>query len=215
MKPHPELVQHFPVGSSLLQLANAAREPDSAWPIFNAVWSELMVKDNGRPPILFSLDGLAHIMKMSEYRSPAFEIIHAHDLVLINHFVEFLSGNKKLPNGGAVIAATARSNAPRNPSMELMVAQREAELGYTEEKPVKEPYGKGYDDRVEKALEKVDVLKLKSVSRSEARSLMEYWAASGLLRTAVDEKTVSEKWMIGGNGNLGEMERVSLLTMRY
>lgn len=215
VNPHPELVQHFPVGSSLLQLANAAREPDSAWPIFNAVWSELMVKGNGRPPILFSVDGLAHIMKMSEYRSPAFEIIHAHDLALVNHFVEFLAGNKKLPNGGAVIAATARSNAPRNPSMELMVGRREAELGYAEEKPVKEPYGKGYDERVEKALEKVDVLKLRSVSRTEARSLMEYWAASGLLRTAVDEKTVSEKWMIGGNGNLGEMERVSLLTMRY
>lgn len=152
---------------------------------------------------------------MSEYRSPNFELVHAHDLVLVNRFVEFLSGAKKLPYGGAVISATTRSNAPRNPSMELVVGMREAALGYESKAPVKEPYGKGYDERVEKALEKVDVIQLKSVSRSEARSLMEYWAASGLLRAAVDEKTVAEKWMVGGNGNVGEMEKAALLTMRY
>ncbi len=44
--PHPELVQHFPVGTSLLQVASAAKDPDTTWPIFNAVLQELL----GRGP---------------------------------------------------------------------------------------------------------------------------------------------------------------------
>ncbi|KAH8905106.1 mitochondrial ribosomal protein [Coniochaeta sp. PMI_546] len=213
--PHPDLVQHFPVGTSLLQVANAAKEPDTTWPIFNAILQELTAENAGRPPILFSLDGLSFIMKMSEYRSPAFELIHSHDLSIVRRFVDYLSGKAKLPNGGAVIAATSRGNSPRNPSMELMIAKQEAKQGLIDQPPAKEPYNRKYDDRVEAALTNIEVLKLQSVSRSEARSLMEYWAASGLLRTAVDEQAVSDKWILGGNGNLGEMERATLLTMRY
>jgi small subunit ribosomal protein S29 len=43
---------------------------------------------------------------------------------------------------------------------------------------------------------------------------MEYWAASGLLRAAVDEKKVVDVWSVGGNGVIGEMERTALMTMR-
>ena len=213
--PHPDLVQHFPVGTSLLQVANAAKEPDTTWPIFNAVMQELTAEGAGRPPILFALDGLSHVMKASEYRSPAFEPIHAHDLSIVRRFVDLLAGRTKLPSGGAVVAATSRGNSPRVPSMELVIAQQEAKQGLREQQPVKEPYNKRYDERVEAAMKDVEVLRLSSVSRSEARSLMEYWAASGLLRTAVDEQAVSDKWVLGGNGNLGEMERATLLTMRY
>lgn len=213
--PHPDLVQHFPVGTSLLQVANAAKEPDTTWPIFNAVLQELMAEGAGRPPMLFSLDGLSFIMRMSEYRSPTFEPIHSHDLAIVRRFVDLLSGKTKLPGGGAVIAATSRGNSPRNPSMELMIGQQEAKQGLIEKAPVKEPYNRTYDERAEAALANCEVLKLSGVSRSEARSLMEYWAASGLLRTAVDEQNVSDKWILGGNGNLGEMERATLLTMRF
>lgn len=213
--PHPDLVQHFPVGTSLLQLANAAKEPDTTWPIFTAILQELMAEDAGRPPILFSLDGLSFVMKVSDYRSPAFELIHAHDLAIVRRFVDLLSGAARLPNGGAVIAATSRGNSPRNPSMELVIARQEASQGLIDAPPAKEPYNRKYDERVEAALDKIEVVKLRSVSRVEARSLMEYWAASGLLRTAVDEQAVSDKWILGGNGNLGEMERATLLTMRY
>jgi small subunit ribosomal protein S29 len=211
--PHPDLVQHFPIGTSLLQVANAAKEADSTWPIFNAVWKELTAEGHGRPPILFSLDGLSFVMKMSDYRSPAYELIHAHDLGIVKHFVDYISGAKKFPNGGAVIAATSRGNSPRNPSMELMVAQQEAKQGLIEE-PVREPYNRRYDERVEAALANIEVLKLQSLTRSEARSLMEYWAASGLLRTAVTEQALSDKWILGGNGNVGEMEKAALLTMK-
>ena len=78
----------------------------------------------------------------------------------------------------------------------------------------RQPYFRGYDARVETALRSAQVMKLKGISKLETRSVMEYWAASGLLRTTIDEVAVSEKWMLSGNGVLGEMERAALLTMR-
>ncbi|KAL1856252.1 hypothetical protein VTK73DRAFT_8416 [Phialemonium thermophilum] len=221
--PHPELVQHFPVGTSVLQLANSAKEADTAWAILNALWQELTVEGHGRPPLLLSLDGLPHIMRISDYRSPAYELIHSHDLALVRRFVDHLSGASPLPNGGAVIAATTRNNAPRSPSMELALTQREIEDMARREgegstnvfpMPKKDPYGKGYDDRVDAALASVKVLRVRGITKAEARAIIEYWAASGLLRAAVTEATVSEKWTFGGNGILGEMEKASLLTLR-
>lgn len=210
---HPELPQHIPVSSPILQLANAAKEPESAWTVFSALWKELTANIRGRPPILFALDGLHHIMKVSHYRNAAFDLIHSHDLALIKLFTDYLSGQASLPNGGAIIAATSRNNQPTSPSLELLIQQKIAQQN-GETVPAKQPYFRGYDARVENALKNAQVMKLRGVSKLETRSLMEYWAASGLLRTTVDEVAVSEKWMLGGNGVLGEMERASLLTMR-
>ena len=215
---HPEVAQHFPIGSPLINLANSAKEADTAWSVLNALWRELTVKGEGRRPILLALDGLAHVMRKTDYRSPAYEPIHAHDLALVRRFVDALSGSGSgsavtLPNGGAVIAATSRGNAPRVPSMDLALDQREAEQGGTRV-PRKDPYFKGYDDRVATPLASVQVMRIKGVSKAEARAVMEYWAASGLLRATVDEPTVTEKWTLGGNGILGEMERATLSTMR-
>ncbi|KAK4165772.1 mitochondrial ribosomal death-associated protein 3-domain-containing protein [Cladorrhinum sp. PSN259] len=213
---HPELPQNIPVNSPLLALINAAKEAEGAWSVFQALWQELTAHEANRPPILFTLDGLAHIMKISDYRSPAYELIHSHDLSFVRTFVEALQGNANFPNGGAVIAATSRSNAPRSPSMELALSQRlaEQEKKKPEEIPKSNPYLRGYDERVEKSLKTVEVLNIRGISRPEARSIMEYWAASGLLRAAVDEHQVSEKWTLSGGGILGEMERTALLTMR-
>ncbi|KAK3939682.1 mitochondrial ribosomal death-associated protein 3-domain-containing protein [Diplogelasinospora grovesii] len=210
---HPDLPQHVPVSSPLLQLANSAKEADGAWAVFHALWQELTTKGYGRPPILFALDGVAHIMKMSDYRSPAFEQIHSFDLALVRLFADCLGGNVQLPNGGAVLASTSRNNSPRTPSLELALLQREAEQNKTEV-PKKDPFFRGYDERVDAVLKSVQVLRLDRVSKAEARAVMEYWAASGVLRATVDEATVSEKWTLGGNGVLGEMERAALLTMR-
>jgi len=211
---HPELPQNIPVNSPLLALINAAKEAEGAWSVFHALWQELTAQNANRPPILFTLDGLAHIMRISDYRSPAFELIHSHDLSFVRTFVEALQGKTNFPNGGAVIAATSRSNAPRAPSMELAISQRIAEQEKNPEVPKSDPYFKGYDERVESSLKTVEVLKVKGVSRPEARSVMEYWAASGLLRATVDEHQVTEKWVLSGGGVLGEMERAALLTMR-
>jgi small subunit ribosomal protein S29 len=210
---HPALAQNIPVHSPLMALANSAKEAETAWIVFSALWQELTAKGHGRPPLLFAVDGLQHIMKASEYLSPSTERIHAHDLALVRLFVNCLSGSAPLPNGGVVLSATTRGNNRRSPSMELALAQREAESLGTEV-PKHEPYFKGYDDRVEAALHKVQVMKLKGTSKTEARALLEYWAASGVLRSTVDEAAVTEKWVLSGNGVVGEMERASLLTMR-
>ena len=112
-----------------------------------------------------------------------------------------------------MLAATTRGNTPRSPSMELAIAQREAEKA-GETVPQRDPWSKKYDDRVESVLKSVDVMRLKGVSKAEARGLLEYWAASGVLKRRVDEQVVSEKWTLSGNGVVGEMERATLLTMK-
>jgi small subunit ribosomal protein S29 len=218
----PELVPH---GSTLSDLLASAKEAEQAWPVLQALWAELMTPNPDRRPVLFSLDGLAHIMRVSDYRSPAFELIHSHDLGLVRRFVDLLSGGStaattsaagkmpSFPAGGAVIGATSLGNAPKSVSMELALTQREA-AKRGESPPVAEPYKRGYDPRVEAALATVDVMRSSGLSRAESRALMEYWAASGLLRAAVDEKKVVDVWSVGGNGVIGEMERTALMTMR-
>lgn len=210
---HPGLPQNITANTSLLTLANVAKEPEAAWPVFRALWNELTNRNVARPPILFSLDGLSHITRTSDYRSPAFELIHSYDLALVRLFADGLTGSLKLPWGGAVLAATSRSNAPRSPSMELALAQREAEQAGLEP-PMKDPFFRGYDERSEAVLRSVGVLRVGGIDKLEARGLMEYWAASGMLRATVDDTSVSEKWTLAGSGVLGEMERASLLTMR-
>lgn len=207
-------------GATLVTLIESAREADQAWPVFTALWHELVaVKADAdgrpRPPILLSLDGLAAAMRVSDYRSQAFEPIHSHDIAIVRLFVDVLAGRTPLPSGGAVIAATCRSNAARNPSMELAVARQLARQAGAE-LPARDPYCRRYDPRVDEVLEDtgLEVVDVRGVGKVEARALMEYWAASGLLRAEIDERTVSDKWMIGGNGIIGEMEKAGLLSLR-
>lgn len=189
----------------------SAKEADWAWPTFAALWTELTLP--GRPPLLMTLDGLSHVNLVTDYRDPAFNRVHAHDLSLVSTFVDALSGTAPLPNGGAILAATSGNNAHLNPSQELVLSQLEAgQAGQPIPQP--EPYRKGYDNRVYDALKNTSVVRLDGVSKEDARALMEYWGASGLLRARIDQRTVWEKWALGGHGVVGEMERASLLTVR-
>ncbi|KAL7901342.1 mitochondrial ribosomal death-associated protein 3 domain-containing protein [Trichoderma sp. SZMC 28014] len=198
-------------GATLADLALSAKESEFAWPTLSALWTELT--QPGQPPVLLTLDGLAHINKVSEYRDPSFNIVHAHELVLVRMFVDALSGKTKLPNGGAVIAATSQNNTHYHPSQELVLAQLEAgQAGREVPKP--NAYERKYDDRVYDALKNSTVLRLEGVSKDEARVLMEYWGASGMLRSVLDTRAVAEKWALGGHGIVGEMEKASLMTMR-
>lgn len=207
-------------GATLNALIESAREPDQAWGVFAALWRELMARSEAspRPPILFALDGLASVMRVSEYRDTAAALIHSHDLALVRVFTDLLAGRAAFPAGGAVVAATCRSNAARNPSMELAVARQAArQAGVAEaDLPPRDPFGRRYDARTDEVMEGtgIEVLDVRGVSKKEARALMEYWAASGMLRAAVDEKEVSEKWITGGNGIIGEMEKAGLLSLR-
>ncbi len=193
---------------SLFRLCElGARDPDVAWPFFQAFWSEITAE--GRPPVLMCLDGLSHIMQNSLYRAPDYSLIHAHDLAIVRHFIDYFSGSKKLPNGGATIAATNRSHAPVSKTLNLAIKQVE-EKAKGEEISQKDPFEKTYDARAEKVLGNFEVLRLKGLSKKEARGLMEYWAQSGVLRSRIDEGEVAEKWALAGNGNVGEIERGAL-----
>ncbi|KAG7103115.1 37S ribosomal protein S23 like [Verticillium longisporum] len=203
---------HLLEDPTLADLITAAKEPDYAWPVLKALWYELTAVP-GRPPVLLGLDGLSHIMKISEYRDPSFNLVHSHDLTLVRLFTDALSGKTPFANGGAVIGATSRSNAPRSPSMDLALARSSAAAA-GKHLPTADPYRKDYDARVHEVLEKVDVFHVDNVSKAEARAVMEYWAASGMLRSLVNETTVTEKWTLGGQGVIGEIERAALLHSR-
>jgi len=152
-------------------------------------------------------------MRISDYRSPSFNLIHAHDLALIRLFVEALGGKTHFPNGAAIVGVTTKGNSLKVKSVEKAIEQAkaaQAELPI----PERDAFYSKYDERVFEALKGVEVFDVKSISKLEARSLMEYWAASGVLRMRVDEKTVSERWTLAGNGVLGELERASLYVSR-
>ncbi|KAI1384928.1 mitochondrial ribosomal protein [Hypoxylon trugodes] len=206
---------HLPIainrGATLAALANATKEPEFAWPVFQALWKELLLP--GRPPIMFALDGLSHIMRISDYRNPAFQLIHSHDLSLVRLFTDALGGKTKFVNGAAILGVTSKGNSPIIPSMEKALEQAAAAQA-GQPIPPRDPFFAKYDERVFESLKGVKLLNVCGVSKAEARSLMEYWAASGVLRMRVDEKNVSEKWTLAGNGVLGEMERASLYDIR-
>ncbi|KAL2694181.1 hypothetical protein Neosp_000755 [[Neocosmospora] mangrovei] len=198
-------------GATLADLALSAKEAEYAWPTLLALWTELTLP--GRPPVLFALDGLSHINKISEYRDPSFNQVHSHELALVRLFVDAISGKAPLPNGGAVIGVTSANNAHRHPSQELVLSQLEAgQAGLEVPKP--NPYERKYDERVYDALRHSWVLRLEGITKDEARSLMEYWGASGLFRNVLNSRTVSEKWTVGGHGIVGEMERAALMQMK-
>ncbi|EGX91416.1 mitochondrial ribosomal protein DAP3, putative [Cordyceps militaris CM01] len=199
-------------GASLADLVTNIREPDAAWPGFCALWSELTLP--GRPPVLMALDGLTFANKDSQYRDPAFNKVHAHNLTLLGHFFRALAGAAPMPNGGAVIAADSASNTPaRHPSEALVLAQLEAgQAGRAV--PAPDPYLRGYDNKVYDALRNCHVVRLEGVSKPEARALMEYWGASGLVRSALTAELVAQNWALGGHGNIGEMERVVLQNLK-
>ncbi|KFY87948.1 hypothetical protein V498_06948 [Pseudogymnoascus sp. VKM F-4517 (FW-2822)] len=197
----------LPPNTTLARLAElGARDPEAAWPIFQALWAEITAA--GLPPILLAADGLNHMMTMSAYRAPDFSPVHAHDLVLVKHFVDHISGAKSLPNGGAVVAATTTGNIPKTESMNLAftrILEGKEGKDLTKASPWVE-----MDERVLESLKKADLVPLKGLTKPEARGLMEYWAASGVLRQAVNERTVTEKWALAGNGVAGEIAREAL-----
>lgn len=191
-----------------------ADNPDASWPVFLALWEEL--SQPGRPPIFFAIDGLSHIMTETAYLAPNLKRIHPFDFTLAKHFVDHLSGGRKLPNGGIVLAATARSDAPVSPALDICISVAQALQKTPENLPEWSPYQK-LDTRVMEALKALhdknsdlDVIHVGGLSKEEARSIMEYYAESGLLRREVNDVLVGEKWSVAGMGNVGELERATV-----
>jgi small subunit ribosomal protein S29 len=211
----PNLPLPLPANATLKELAALGMaNPEASWPVFVALWNEL--SQPGRPPILLAVDGLSHIMRHSEYMSADVKPIHAHDLTLIRHFIDHLSGQKKLPNGGMVLAATSKSNAPAAPALDFCIQVVEARQKTPDNVPQWNPYSQ-VDVRVMEALKDLnsdskdlDVIHVGGLSKEEARSIMEYYAESGLLRHQVNQGFVTEKWSLAGMGNIGELEKASV-----
>lgn len=204
--------------SSNLSLAGLAKlgaqDPDIAWPIFQALWTELTTPSEAnkppRPPLMITLDSINHIMRLSHYRDAHFNLIHAHNLSLVHHLLSYLSGAQRLPNGGAVLGATSKSNHPSTPTFSLALRQAEARAATeTDDVPRPSPFEE-QDEHVMRVMSNVDVVKLRGLDRRETRALLEYYAASGVLREVVDERNVAEKWTLAGGGVVGEVEKVAL-----
>jgi small subunit ribosomal protein S29 len=201
------------------------QNPDIAWPIFLAFWKELTAPQTPtltRPPIFFSLDNISHVLTDSHYTTmdSAGKInpIHAHDFVQIKHFLDHFSGEKTLPNGGIVMAATSESDRAKSPALDVSIAMAEARLAQSispsDEESAKQirieqfwsPYKK-IDARSLEVLKKFELMKLEGLTREEARTIIEYWASSGMVRRRIEESFVNEKWTVAGRGVVGELER--------
>ena len=198
------------------QLCNASQDLDDAWAVWSAVWYELTEVPD-RPPLIFALDGLSHIMRISDYRTKNFEPIHAHDLAIVRGFVDLLSGRKIPTGGGAVLGVMDSSNRPVNKSVDFAINYKEALLVEKlppEQLPQRDPFSKKYDPRVDESLRDADLIKVAGIDKKEARAIMEYWAASGVFRHPITERVVTDTWALGGHGILGEMERAGLFNSR-
>ena len=192
-----------------------AQDPDIASEIYNALWSELTAPSQSgeglnRPPVIFTIDSIAHVMRDSAYMNPDVEPIHAHDLAIVNHFFKLLSGKEPLSNGGIVLATDSGSNRPGVPGFDHAVA-RNAALAQKKDTPQWDPWVK-VDQRTIDILNGVDVWQIKGLSREEARSIMEYYAKSGMLRQTVNDNLVGEKWTLSGGGIIGELEKGTVKT---
>ncbi|PYH43381.1 mitochondrial 37S ribosomal protein mS29 [Aspergillus saccharolyticus JOP 1030-1] len=232
---HSALKSPVKPGTTLEDLANLGiQDPATAWPVFQALWTELTAtspasgfeKDfTPRPPMLVAVDGLAHWMKDTKYRSAKFEFIHAHDLVFVQHFLSLLQPGKNqqsaLPNGGLLLYATSASNNPSVYSLDValqrVAARQEGVDPSSPDYPAPVAYSNP-DQRVLAALDSpkssiptegtLELQKISGVSREEARGLMEYFARSGLLRQQITEEWVNEKWTLAGGGVIGELEKL-------
>ncbi|KAF2149875.1 hypothetical protein K461DRAFT_35359 [Myriangium duriaei CBS 260.36] len=187
-------------------------DPSIAPSIFTALLSELTSpssESHPRPPLLFSVDSIPHILRPSAYLDREARPIHAFDLALVDTFVSLLSGKTSLPNGGIVQAVDTGSNRPPAAALDAHVRGKEATRALA---PFMTPYSPP-DERVLAALKGVAVRTVSGVSRIEARGVMEYYARSGVMRGVVDETRVGEAWTLAGGGVMAELE-ASLTRLR-
>lgn len=103
------------------------------------------------------------------------------------------------------------SNHPSTPTFSLALKQGEARAAGSTEKDIPQPNPfETLDEGVLQVMKDVDVMKLHGLNRKETRALLEYYAASGILREPINEGNVAEKWTLAGGGIVGEVEKVAL-----
>ena len=224
---HPSL-QMLEPGSTLEDLAKLGfTDPAVSWAVFQALWTELtatapaagLEKDfKPRPPMLVTVDGLAHWMTESAYRNTEYKTIHAHDLTFVSHFLSLLKEGDSLKNGGLLLYATSSSNNPNPKGLNIALDRLKArQAGISASSPdyPNPPAYSDADTRVmdllkpaEKAVSPLELQTLGGLTRDEARGFFEYFARSGILREVINEQWVSEKWSLSGGGIIGELEKL-------
>ncbi|OKL62179.1 hypothetical protein UA08_02762 [Talaromyces atroroseus] len=231
---HPGLKSLIRPKMTLAELARlGVQDVTISWPVFQAFWAELNApnpttksedsKPTARPPILVTVDGLAHWMQDSKYRNADFKPIHAHDLAFVNHFLSLLTSSpSQLPNGGIVLYSTSASNSPAIPTFDIALDQLSARQNGVSESSPEFPHPDPYATVDKRVLDlfkpsttkggssssSLELQTLGGLSRDEARGFMEYFARSGILQEKITEEWVSEKWSLAGGGIIGEMEKL-------
>ncbi|RPA95553.1 hypothetical protein L873DRAFT_1829757 [Choiromyces venosus 120613-1] len=161
-------------------LEKAVQDPLLAWDAFNILLSEL--GQPGSPPALFTLDNLNQISLPSKYRDPSFNLIHSHDLALPNTFLAYLSGKRSF-HRGVTLAATS-SKCSRTLALDAALEGREVD-----------PYER-LDPRVGPSIEGARIIHVDSLSKAEAKALMDYYNESGIMKDTVDITTFNEKYAV-------------------
>ncbi|PYH93466.1 putative mitochondrial ribosomal protein DAP3 [Aspergillus ellipticus CBS 707.79] len=221
-------------GTTLEDLAKMGiQDPAAAWNTFQALWTELNATSPApgfeknfkpRPPMLVTVDGIAHWMKESKYNNVDVKPIHAHDLVFVQHFLSLLKpgpSQSSLPNGGVLLYATSASNSPTVYALDVVLKQLAARQAGVSPSSPEFPQPDPYLNADKRVLATIDTSKpvapkegipeiqtLGGLSREEARGFMEYFARSGLLRENITDAWVGEKWSLAGGGVVGELERL-------
>ncbi|CUS14630.1 unnamed protein product [Tuber aestivum] len=161
-------------------LETAVLDPLLAWDAFNALLGELSLP--GSPPALFALDNLNQISIPSKYRDPAFNAIHSHDLALPNTFLAYLSGKRGF-HKGVTLAATS-SKCSRTLALDAALEGRGVD-----------PYER-LDPRIGPSIEGAQIIHVDSLSKEEAKALMDYYNESGIMKDPVDIATFNEKYAV-------------------
>ncbi|KAL4936116.1 hypothetical protein BDV06DRAFT_205579 [Aspergillus oleicola] len=221
-------------GMTLEEVANVGvQDHANAWPIFQALWAELTATSAAaglekhftpRPPMLVTVDNLGHWMQNSTYHNSKHELIHAHDLVFVRHFLDLLkpgNGQAALPNGGALLYATSGSNFPSIYAFDVALKQIAARHAGVDPSSSEFPLPKPYSYPDPRILESfnfskptvanegaLSVQNIGGLTKDEARGFLEYFARSGLLRETVSDEWASEKWTLSGGGVIGELEKL-------
>ncbi|PWW75282.1 hypothetical protein C7212DRAFT_358157 [Tuber magnatum] len=161
-------------------LETAVLDPLLAWDAFNVLLGELGLP--GSPPALFTLDNLNQISIPSKYRDQAFNAIHSHDLALPNAFLAYLSGKRGFHKG--VILAATSSKCSRTLALDAALECREVD-----------PYER-LDPRIGPSIEGAQIIRVDSLSKEEAKGLMDYYNQSGIMKDPVDIATFNEKYAV-------------------
>ena len=111
-----------------------------------------------------------------------------------------------------VLGATTKSNNPVYPTFGVLLKQITAlkdGLSLTDSNfPMPSPYAKA-DPKVLSLLppsaENMSVTHLSGLTKPETRGLLRYFSNSGILKDAITEVNVAEKWTLSSGGVIGEL----------